>query len=90
MVTASEITGYLPQRGRGEDVVIVNAECFAQLLAQIGQLLQTLLDLLLPLGNVLGHSSFVFPDAGSAFRFIELYLCWKKKKKAPLATTNTL
>lgn len=69
-----EITSYLFQSVSREDVVIVNSESFPQLLAQIRQLLQALLNHLLSLGDILGHSSFVFPDAGRALRLIELHL----------------
>lgn len=70
----SEFTRYLLQGSCGEDVVIVKTERFAKLLAQIDQLLQTLLNHLLPLGDVLGNRSFVFPDAGRTLSLIELHL----------------
>lgn len=69
-----EITSYLFQSVSREDVVIVNSKSFPQLLAQIRQLLQALLNHLFSLGDVLGHSSFVFPDAGRALRLIEVHL----------------
>lgn len=52
----------------------MKAKGFSQLLAQIGQLLQTLLNLPLSLGDILSHSSFVFPDARRTLRLIELHL----------------
>lgn len=75
-----EITSDLLQRGGGEHVVIVDAERFAHLLAQVGQLLQTLLHLLLSLGNILGHGSFVLPDAGRALRLVELHLRRRERR----------
>ena len=72
--TDSELTRDLFQGGGGEDVVVVNAESFPQLLAQICQLLQTLLDLLLSLGDVLGHGRLMSPDAGRTLCLIELHL----------------
>lgn len=56
----------------------MKAKGFSQLLAQIGQLLQTLLNLPLSLGDILSHSSFVFPDARRTLRLIELHLWWDK------------
>lgn len=63
LLTVSDFTSYLFQCGSGEDVVIVNAKSFPQLLAQICQLLQTLLNHLFPLRDLLSHSCFMFPDA---------------------------
>lgn len=74
LTTVSEITGYLFQCGSGEDVVIVNAKRFPQLLAQICQLLQTLLNHLFSLRDILGNSSFMFPDARRTLRLIEVHL----------------
>lgn len=70
----SALTGYHLQGGSGEDVVIVNAKDLAQPLAQISELLQTLLDHLLALGDILGNSSFVLSDAGGTLGLIELHL----------------
>lgn len=67
-------TSDLLQGGSGEDVEIVKAEGFAELLAQIRQLLQTLLNLLLSLGHVLGHGSLLFTDTGGALRLVKLHL----------------
>lgn len=67
-------TGYLFHGVGGEDVVVVQAKGFAQLLAQIHQLLQTLLDHLLPLGHVLCHGGLLLSDAGRALRLVELHL----------------
>lgn len=71
---SKSFTGYLFHSVGGEDVVIMQAKRFAQLLAQIHQLLQTLLDHLLPLGHVLGNGCFLFSDAGCALRLVELHL----------------
>lgn len=68
------LTGYLFHGVGGEDVVVMQAKCFAQLLAQIHQLLQTLLDHFLPLGHVLGHSGLLFSHAGRTLRLVELHL----------------
>lgn len=70
----SEITRDLLYGGSGEDVVIVKAKCFAQLLAQLDKLLETLLNHLLSLRNVLGHSTFMFPNAGCTLGLIKLHL----------------
>lgn len=70
----SHSTSDLLQGGSGEDVEIVKAEGFAELLAQIRQLLQTLLNLLLSLGHVLGHGSLLFTDTGGALRLVKLHL----------------
>lgn len=56
----------------------MNAKSFPQLLAQIRQPLQTLLNHLLSLGDVFGHSSFMFPDARRTLCFVELHLRWDK------------
>ena len=73
-VEDSKLTGYLLQSGEGEDVVVMNAKHLAQLLAQLCELLETLLDHLLSLRNALGHGGFVFPDAGGRLCLKELHL----------------
>lgn len=50
--------------GCGENIVVMNAEDFAQLLAQIIEFLQTLFNHLFSLRNILNHRRFVLSDAG--------------------------
>lgn len=52
----------------------MKAKRFPQLLAEIQQLLKTLLHHLLSPGDVLRRGSFMFPDGGRALGLIKLHL----------------
>lgn len=84
-----KITSYILQGGGREDVKIVNAKSFSQLLAQICQLLQALLNLLLSLSDVLGYSSFVFPDARCTLCLVEFHLQCEEYQSVITVFINT-
>lgn len=70
------LTSNLFECGCGENVVVMNAENFAQLLAQIIEFLQTLFNHLLSLRDVLGHRGFVLSDAGRTLSLNKFNLQW--------------
>lgn len=70
------LTSYLFECGCGENVVVMNAEDFAQLLAQIIEFLQTLFNHLFSLRHILSHRGFVLSDAGCTLSLKKFNLQW--------------
>lgn len=70
------LTSNLFERGCGKNVVVMNAEDFAQLLAQIIEFLQTLFNHLFSLRHILSHRGFVLSDAGCTLSLKKFNLQW--------------